>query len=129
MANQNEKLKELPGESLCGWNITPEQIRFINIPFHALHAVNVFRFYEDNLTRLQRMANAFMRNHIYLFAIVSAEDLVQQLYCDLLGGVLKLPAKPEQIRKAIYKSFRYAAVGGLEGVEDVKEFRTARAPA
>ncbi len=124
LADRQGKLNDI---LLSGWDVTHEQITLINSPLHPLHRVAVIAFYDVNFKRLFHMAFSFLspkrRNHS-LIAIVSYEDLLQQLFADLLGCFLKLPHDTERINSAIYKCFRYAAVGGLEGVEDVQEFGT-----
>lgn len=132
MQNLADKDGKLNDTLSSGWDVTPGQITLINSPRHPLHRVAVIAFYDVNFKRLFRMAFSFLspksRNH-NLVAIVNYEDLLQQVFADLLGGFLKLPHDTEQIRSAIYKCFRYAAVGGLEGVEDVQEFGTVCAVA
>lgn len=113
---------------LSGWDVTPEQITLINNPRHPFHGIAVYAFYDVNYKRLKAMAyNALSYGNVFyrLIAVVNYEDLLQQLFCDLLGGWLKLPHDTEKIRQAIYRCFYYTAVGGLEGVDDVKERRTA----
>lgn len=127
-----QKLKERDGklnDTLSdGWDVTPEQITLINSPRHPLHRVAVMAFYDVNYKRIYFMArNALSYGKAFsrLTAVISYEDLLQQVFADLLGGFLKLPHNTEKIRQAIYRCFYYTAVGGLEGVEDVKERRTA----
>ena len=115
-----------------GWDITPEQITLINSPAHPFHKVAVTTFYDTNYRRLVDMGYGFIRfcrvgRLKGLLSVVSLEDLLQQVFCDLLGGWLKLPHNTERISTAIFKCFRYSAVGGLEGVEDVKICRVANA--
>lgn len=127
-----QKLAEREGKLndtlLSGWDVTPEQITLINSPCHPLHRVAVIAFYDVNYKRIYYMArNALTYGKAFsrLTTVISYEDLLQQVFCDLLGGFLKLPHNAEKIGKAIYRCFYYTAVGGLEGVEDVKERRTA----
>lgn len=111
-----------------GWDVTPEQITLINSPRHPLHRVAVIAFYDVNYKRIYYMArNALTYGKTFsrLTAVISYEDLLQQVFADLLGGFLKLPHDTEKIRQAIYRCFYYTAVGGLEGVDDVKERRIA----
>lgn len=125
LADREGKLNDTLSD---GWDVTPEQITLINSPRHPLHGVAVCAFYDVNFKRLLRMAFSFLspKSHGHcLIAVVSYEDLLQQVFVDLLGGFLKLPHDTERVGTAIYKCFRYTAVGGLEGVEDVKERRTA----
>ena len=111
-----------------GWDVTAEQITLINSPAHPLHKVSVIAFYDVNFKRLCRLSfNFIMYRQRFkkgaLLTVVNQEDLLQQVFCDLLGGWLKLPHDTKRIKSAICRCFTYAAVGGLEGVEDVKEFR------
>lgn len=126
LAEQNGKLNDT---LLSDWDITPEQITLINSPRHPFHAVAVTAFYDVNYKRLKRMARAFLAptSHFHnLISVINYEDLLQQVFADLLGGFLKLPHDTERIRIAIYKCFRYTAVGGLEGVYNVEDKRTLR---
>ena len=123
LAEQEGKLNDT---LLSDWDITPEQITLINSPFHPFHAVAVTAFYDVNYKRLKRMARAFLAPlscFHNLISVISYEDLLQQVFADMLGGFLKLPHDTEKIKNAIYKCFRYAAVGGLEGLDDVKDKR------
>lgn len=122
LADYNGKLNDT---LLDGWDITPEQIRLINSPRHPFHSVAVTAFYDVNFKRLRRMACAFIRHSPYLLNVIDESDLTQQFYVDLLSGFVKLQHDTENIRTVIYRCFKYAAVGGLEDVEDVKEFRAA----
>lgn len=111
-----------------GWDVTSEQITILNSPCHPLHRIAVIAFYDVNYNRLRCMAISFLSNshHNYLINIVDYEDLLQQVFCDLLCGFLKLPHDTGRIKQAIYRCFKYTAVGGLEGLEDVEDKRTAR---
>ena len=51
--------------------------------------------------------------------IIGYEDLINQYYIDLASGLLKFGAWDKSIGKAMYHSFRYAAVGGIDEVYDV----------
>ena len=123
LADRDGKLNDT---LLSDWDITPEQITLINSSRHPLHGVAVTAFYDVNFKRLKRMAYSFLtpKSLFYnLVSVINYEDLLQQLFCDLLGGFLKLPHDTEKIKNAIYKCFRYTAVGGLEGLDDVKDKR------
>lgn len=125
LADREGKLNDTLSD---GWDVTPEQITLINSPRHPLHGVAVCAFYDVNYKRIYHMArNSLSYGKVLsrLTAVISYEDLLQQVFADLLGGFLKLPHDTEKIRQAIYRCFYYTAVGGLEGVEDVKERRTA----
>lgn len=113
---------------LSGWDVTHEQITLINSPLHPLHRVAVIAFYDVNYKRIYNMArNALTYGKAFsrLTAVISYEDLLQQVFADLLGGFLKLPHDTEKIQQALRRCFYYTAVGGLEGVDDVEELRTA----
>lgn len=125
LADRDGKLNDT---LLSGWDVTPEQITLINSPRHPLHRVAVITFYDVNYKRIYYMSrNALTYGKAFsrLTAVISYEDLLQQVFADLLGGFLKLPHDTEKIRQAIYRCFYYTAVGGLEGVDDVKERRIA----
>ncbi len=108
-----------------GWDVTPEQITLINNPRHPLHNTAVITFYDVNFKSLCRLSYGFIafrkRNAFKcgVLTVVNQEDLLQQVFCDLWGGWLKLPHDTKRISRAICKCFTYAAVGGLEGVDDV----------
>ena len=126
MQTLKDKDGKLNDKQLSGWDVTPEQITLINNPRHPLHRVAVIAFYDVNYKRLKAMSLGFFNKaNEGIKKIVSNEDLLQQLFCDLLSGCFKLPHKSEHISNGIFKCFRYAAVGGLEGVENVKTLRTA----
>ena len=99
------------GESLT-WHTTAEEIAKINAGDRA--ALDRFYFEPDNYRHLKCCAWSFFRKQPYFRPIVSDEDLMQQLYCDLAIGLLKLRPYDRAIRSAIYHSFRYAAVGGID---------------
>ena len=60
-----------------------------------------------------------MRKNEHLKKIIGYEDLINQYYIDLASGLLKFGAWDKSIGKAMYHSFRYAAVGGIDEVYDV----------
>lgn len=128
LLDKNGKLNDT---LLNGWDITQEQIKLINCDSHPLHSAAVIAFYDVNYERLYKMARGALASVRFsaLISVISYEDLLQQLFCDLLGGWLKLPHDTKLISAAIYHCFRFAAVGGLEGVDNVKEFRAIRTPA
>lgn len=105
------QVEEIPaGQDLKRWEVTPEQVARINAGDRA--ALDAFYF--DNYIKLVYAGWSFLRQHVYVRAVVSHEDLMQQVYCDLRTGLLKLRPFDKAITKAVYKSFRYAAVGGLD---------------
>ena len=107
-------IEETPlGESLT-WHTTAEEIARINAGDRA--ALDRFYFEPDNHRHLKCCARSFFRRVPYFRPIISEEDLMQQLYCDLRTGVLKLRPYDRAIRSAIYHSFRYAAVGGIDEI-------------
>ena len=99
------------GERLT-WHVTPEQIARINIGDRE--ALDAFYFDEDNFLRLRHSAYKFMRHNTFVKAVASHEDLLQQVYADLRVGLLKLRPYDHAISSAIFHSFRYAAVGGID---------------
>ena len=99
------------GEKLT-WKVTPQQITLINLcDREALD-----KFYFDNAFRLKSLAGIFFRRSQYLKSIISIEDLMQQLYVDFRCGMLKLKPFDKAIGRAIFNSFQYAAVGGIDHV-------------
>lgn len=128
-----QQLKDQDGktnETLTnGWDVTPEQITLINNPHHPMHRIAVIAFYDVNFKLLNRLACGYVysdKTPPRFKTIVNQEDLLQQLFCDLLSGDLKLPHNPQMLRKKIIWSFKYALVGGMEGVENVENVRTAQ---
>lgn len=121
-----QKLKDREGKTndtlLSGFDITPEQIELINNQQHPLHSVAVICFYDVNYPLLRRMSFRYLSplgKNGYLLSAVSYEDLLQQVFLDLLIGVLKLPQDSSKISSAIYECFRFSAVGGLGVLENV----------
>ena len=103
-----EEIEQTPPERVLTWRVTPEQVARIN----AGKRDALDEFYFDNLTRLRFSAYRYMRNNPYLKAVVSYEDLLQQVYFDLRTGAVKLRPFDAAICRAVFHSFRYAAVGG-----------------
>ena len=101
------------GERLT-WHVTPEQIARINIGDRE--ALDAFYFDEDNFLRLRYSVYKFMRHNTFVKAVASHEDLLQQVYADLRLGLLKLRPFDHAIGCAIFHSFRYAPVGGIDEV-------------
>ena len=101
------------GEKLT-WNVTPQQVAKINAGDRA--ALDEFYFDTSNHNRIRYNAYNYMRKNGYLLAVASWEDLMQQVYCDLLTGLVKLRPYDRAINKAVFASFRFAAVGGLDEV-------------
>lgn len=58
--------------------------------------------------------------------LIEVSDLLNSLYADYLGGYIVFKLEPRYIAGVLCHSFRYAAVGGLEGVQEYKPRRTAR---
>ena len=113
-AERYSSIEETPsGESLT-WHTTAEEIARINAGDRA--ALDRFYFEPDNYRHLKCCAWSFFRKQPYFRPIISDEDLKQQLYCDLRTGLLKFRPYDRAIRSAIYHSFRYAAVGGIDEI-------------
>lgn len=105
-------IEETPsGESLT-WHTTAEEIARINAGDRA--ALDRFYFEPDNYRHLKCCARSFFRRVPYFRPIISEEDLMQQLYCDLRTGLLKFRPYDRAIRCAVFHSFKYAAVGGID---------------
>ena len=108
------------GDSLIGgFDITAEQIKLINGNNRVLRGIAVNCFYFVNIRLLRKMAYSFLRQNVYFVQIVEIEDLLHQLYVDLFGGYVKFELDVKQIRTAIYRCFKFTAVGGLEVLENV----------
>lgn len=99
------------GERLT-WHVTPEQIARINAGDRE--ALDEFYFESENFLRLRNSAYKYMRNNAFVKAVASHEDLLQQVYADLRLGLLKLRPYDHAISSAIFHSFRYAPVGGID---------------
>ena len=89
------------------WRVTAEQVARINAG--EREALDAFYFEPNNFRRIQCSAYAFFRHSPYFRPIIAAEDLTQQVYCDLATGLLKLRQYDRAISNAIFHSFRYAA--------------------
>ncbi len=113
--------ESVPDGEVLTWNTTPEEIAQIN----AGNRVAVDRFYFDevNYNHIKSSAYCFFRREQRFKAIISIEDLMQQVYLDLATGLIKLRAFNRGISGAIFASFRFAPVGGLDEVYIVKEKR------
>ena len=121
------QIKELPkvremevlaipeSEQLKWWETTRGEIEQINGGNRA--AIDAFYF--RNLWRIKCSAYSYMRRNEHLKKIIGYEDLINQYYIDLASGLLKFGAWDKSIGKAMYHSFRYAAVGGIDEVYDV----------
>ncbi len=105
-------VEETPAGEVLTWKVTPEQIARIN----AGEREALDEFYFENLTRLRFSAYRFLRHNGYVKAVASYEDLLQQVYCDLRTGLLKLRPYDYAITRAVFHSFEYAAVGGIDDV-------------
>ena len=114
-AQEVEKLSAIeatPRGYALTWKTTPEQVARINAGEQAA----VDDFYFDNFNRIRAAARACLRRNYYVISVVSYEDLMQQVYVDLRTGVIKLRPFDKAINGAIYRSFRYAPVGGADDV-------------
>lgn len=121
------QIKELPkvqkmevlaipeSEQLKWWETTRGEIEQINAGDRA----SIDAFYFRNLWRIKCSAYSYMRKNEHLKKIIGYEDLINQYYIDLAAGLLKFGAWDKSIGKAMWHSFRYAAVGGIDEVYDV----------
>ena len=116
------KVEAIPEGQELKWLVTPEQVARIN----AGEREALDKFYFDNLQRLTFSAYRFMRHNRSLEAVISYEDLLQQVYHDLRIGEIKLRPWDRAITSAVYHSFRYAAVGGYGEVYVYKEKEAAK---
>lgn len=106
--------EETPSGEELTWHTTAEEIARINAG--EREALDSFYFEPENYRHIQNCARSFLRKNPYCSPIASAEDFAQQLYCDLRTGLLKLRPYDRAIKSAVYHSFRYAAVGGIDEV-------------
>ena len=115
-AERVRKLSEegTPSGERLTWNTTPEEIARINAGERG--ALDSFYFERDNYRHLQACARSFFRRVPYFRPIISEEDLMQQLYCDLRTGLLKFRPYDRAINCAVFHSFKYAAVGGIDEI-------------
>ena len=105
-------VEQSPPDKVLTWNVTHEQIARIN----AGDREALDKFYFENYIRIVYSARRFMRHNVYLKAVINHEDLIQQVYCDLRTGLLKLRPFDEAISRAMFHSFRYSAVGGIDEI-------------
>lgn len=111
--------EQTPAGAPLTWRVTPEQVARINICDRA--AIDEFYFDAGNFKRLSCSAWSFLRHNPSFRVVISAEDLLQQVYCDLITGFIKFRPFDTAISWAVFKSFRFAAVGGLDEVAIYKE--------
>ena len=108
------EIEQTPEGEPLTWNVTPEQIARINMGDRE--ALDEFYFESENFLRLKFSAHKYMRNNAYAHVTASYEDLIQQVYLDLRLGLLKFRPFDHAISCAIFHSFRYAPVGGIDEV-------------
>ncbi len=118
------EVEAIPAGEVLTWNTTPEEIAQINAGNRA--AVDRFYFDEGNYQHIKSSAFSFFRKEKRFKAIIDIEDLMQQVYLDLASGMIKLRAYNSGISKAIFSSFRFSPVGGLDEVYIVEEKRGKR---
>ena len=106
------KAEETPSGERLTWRTTSEEIARINAG--EREALDAFYFEGENYRHLQAFARSFFRKVPYFRPIISEEDLMQQLYCDLRTGLLKFRPYDRAINCAVFHSFKYAAVGGID---------------
>lgn len=109
-----EEIEETPFGERLTWHTTAEEIARINAG--EREALDAFYFEPDNYRHLQACARSFFRHVPYFRPIISEEDLMQQLYCDLRTGLLKFRPYDRAITCAVFHSFKYAAVGGIDEI-------------
>lgn len=106
------KIEQTPAGKKLTWHTTSEEIARIN----AGEREAVDNFYFNNLKRLTFSAYRYLRHNPYVKAIVSYEDLLNQVYLELRTGAIKLRPFDAGISQAIFHAFRYAAVGGFDEI-------------
>lgn len=87
-------------------------------------------FYEKNERKYEKKEyNEFARkvlcssNAVTSENIIETADLLNSLYMDYLSGYIVFKFEPRYIAGIICHSFRYAIVGGMEGVHEYKPRR------
>lgn len=121
-ARKYEEIEETPPGKALTWHTTAEEIARIN----AGEREAIDHFYFNNLQRLTFSAYRYMRNNPYVKTIVSYEDLLNQVYLELRTGLLKLRPYDAGISSAVFHSFRYAAVGGIDEIYIPYQRRSGR---
>ena len=86
--------------------------RDINLEKYIDIVKQIDEFYFSNMRRLTCAAYSHIRHNYSITSIASYEDLLQQVYIELRTGVIKLRPFDKAINGAVYRSFRYAPVGG-----------------
>lgn len=118
----NSRLEDCTG--VDGYTVTPEQCNKIN----AGDKEAVAQFFKENKYRLESLARAFLRRvgvplrwdkakKRFEPAILEISDCLNQLYIDMLQGLLKFVPVKGVFSSIIAHSFRYCGVGGF-GDED-----------
>lgn len=107
-----------------GFKVTPEQCNKIN----AGDKEAIAQFFKENECRLVSLARVFLRRvgvpvlwdkakNCFAPAILEVLDCLNQLYVDMLQGLLKFVPVKGVFASVIVHSFRYCGVGGF-GDED-----------
>lgn len=109
-----------------GWKVSARQCELITLGDRAA----VDKFFEDNLARLKRAAIKFRYSpEIYdpCLYLLELDDLINQVYVDMRRGFLVMDMK--YISALIFRSFRYATVGGFGDELGAYEYKPKAAPA
>lgn len=125
-AKRYAEAEQTPEGERLTWRVTAEQVARINAG--EREALDAFYFEPDNFRHLKACARSFFRRVPYFRPIISEEDLMQQLYCDLATGLLKLRPYDRAINCAAFHSFKYAAVGGIDEIYIPHARRGGRCP-
>lgn len=107
-----EREEATPEGEVLTYAVTSEEVAKINAG--EREAIDAFFF--GNYERIKACAYLYLRRNRYLQAIITWEDLVNQLYVDLAYGSIKLRPYDRAISSTIFHSYRYAAVGGAEEI-------------
>ncbi len=108
-----------------GWKVSARQCELITLGDRAA----VDRFFEDNLARLKRAAGNFKYSPAaydpcrYLLEI---DDLINQVYVDMRRGFLVMDMN--YISALVFRSFKFAAVGGFGDELGAYEFKPKKPP-
>ena len=107
-----KNIEETPaGLTLEKWIATPEQIARINRGDRE--ALDTFYF--DNMHYIKSLCNSYyMKAGARLRVHAEPLDYMQQIYCDLRTRIVRLRPWDKAIARAIYRSLRFAPVGGVD---------------
>ena len=107
-----EREEATPAGEVLTYAVTSKEVAKINAG--EREAIDAFFF--ANYERIKACARLYLRRNRYLQAIISWEDLVNQLYVELAYGSIKLRPYDKAITSCIFHSYRFTAVGGADEI-------------